>query len=288
MKQYDKEELDKLKKAELNILYDFIQVCEKYHLNYFLIWGTAIGAVRHGGFIPWDDDIDVGMLREDYNRFLEVWEQELGDRYYFTTPVTMKGYAGMIPKLQRKGTTFIPNASRTMKCELCMHIDIFIYDNMDDDELIAKKKIKATRRLAHIVFLCGSPYPIITMKGLIGVCAKVACFFVHYMFRFLHISPAKLYQRFEAISVSANDKDTKEITTYQSVAAFRNSITREDIFPLQDIQFEDLTVKIPNHNDKILRQAYKGDYMTLPKEEDRVNHGAYKIDFGDGSVLKRS
>ena len=66
IRQYDEETLQKLKTAELNILKDFIAVCEKHNLKYFMCWGTAIGAVRHGGFIPWDDDIDVGMLREDY------------------------------------------------------------------------------------------------------------------------------------------------------------------------------------------------------------------------------
>lgn len=286
MKQYEPEELEKLKTAELNILYDFIQVCEKYGLGYFLLWGTAIGAARHGGFIPWDDDIDVGMLREDYTRFQEVVEQEMGEHYFLTTPVTMKGYASMIPKLQRKGTKFVPNISRTMQCELGMHIDIFVYDNLDDDDRNAKKKIRRTRRLAHMVFLCGSPYPVITIREPFGTMARTACFLLHYLFRLMHLSPSKLYQKFEKISMSANGTETKRITTFHSIAAFTNKVEREDIFPLKEIQFEDLHVKIANHYDKQLRQYY-GDYMQLPKEEDRVNHGADVIDFGDGSVLKR-
>ncbi len=285
-KQYDKEELEKLKKAELNILYDFIQVCEKHDINYFLVWGTAIGAVRHQGFIPWDDDIDIGMLREDYDKFTAVVGQELGDRYKLTTPVTEKGYAGTVAKLQRKGTKFVPYISRTMKCDLCLHIDLFIYDNMDNDVEAARKNIRKTRRIAHIIFLCGSPYPLIKIKGIKGALAKAACFMAHYIFKLFRVSTAKQYLKFEKISTSSNHKNTAKMTSYQSLAAFTNAVSIEDIFPLKDIQFEDLTVKIPNHYDKMLRQTY-GNYMELPKEEDRVNHGAYLIDFGDGSVLKR-
>lgn len=286
-KQYDEEELKKLKKAEVNILYDFIQVCEKHNINYFLAWGTAIGAVRHHGFIPWDDDIDVGMLREDYDKFVAVVEQEMGANYKLTTPVTEKGYAGTVAKLQRKGTKFVPYISRTMKCDLCLHIDLFIYDNMDNDVEAARKNIKKTRHIAHVIFLCGSPYPVIKIKGIKGAMAKTACFMAHYIFKLLHVSMEKQYEKFEQISKSSNHKETAKLTSYQSLAAFTNSVTREDIFPLKDIEFEDLIVKIPNQYDKMLRQTY-GDYMQLPKEEDRVNHGAYVIDFGDESVLKRN
>ena len=278
MIKYDEEVLEKLKRAELNILDDFIKTCEKHDIQYFMVWGTAIGTVRHKGFIPWDDDIDVGMLRTDYDKFVSVVKKELGDRYKLTTPLTEKGFAGTVIKLQRKGTKFVPYISRTMKCDLCLHIDIFIYDNMDDNVERAKKKIKITRHIARVIFLCGSPYPIIKNKGIIGILLKSIYFILHYILKILHVSPARLYQRFESISKSANDEKTGKLTSYQSLAAFTNAVTMEDIFPLRDMEFEDLIVKLPNHYDKILRQTY-GDYMKLPKEEDRVNHCAYLIDF---------
>ena len=70
-KQYDETVLKKLHGVQVEMLHDFAQVCEKYKLPYFAVYGTAIGAVRHAGFIPWDDDIDVGMLRVDYDKFME-------------------------------------------------------------------------------------------------------------------------------------------------------------------------------------------------------------------------
>ncbi|MCD8022436.1 MAG: LicD family protein, partial [Lachnospiraceae bacterium] len=78
---YDPEVLKKIQAVELDMLKDFDALCEKYHLEYFCVGGTTIGLLRHQGYIPWDDDIDIGMMRSDYDRFLEVAEKEYGDKY---------------------------------------------------------------------------------------------------------------------------------------------------------------------------------------------------------------
>ena len=101
---YDDAVLEKLHRVQLEILSDFIGVCKKYNLTYFVVYGTAIGAVRHSGFIPWDDDIDVGMLREDYNKFFEVFQDELGEKYNLLTPEIDGRYACTdVYKRQRDG-----------------------------------------------------------------------------------------------------------------------------------------------------------------------------------------
>ena len=101
---YEPEILDKLHSVHLQILRDFIQVCKKYNLNYFVVYGTAIGAVRHSGFIPWDDDVDVAMLREDYEKFIKVFSKELGGQYNLLTPERDGRYGCTVTHLQRKGT----------------------------------------------------------------------------------------------------------------------------------------------------------------------------------------
>ena len=70
-RQYDEETLKRVQNTEKEILVKFIEICEKYNLKYFAAFGTLLGAIRHRGFIPWDDDIDVGMLRKDYEKFLK-------------------------------------------------------------------------------------------------------------------------------------------------------------------------------------------------------------------------
>ena len=79
--EYEESTLKKLQGIQLGILKDFIDVCKKYDLKYFLIFGTAIGAARHKGFIPWDDDIDIGMLRSDYDKFIDIMDKEMGEKY---------------------------------------------------------------------------------------------------------------------------------------------------------------------------------------------------------------
>ena len=77
--EYDKKTLDKLHNVELELLNEFVRICDKNKLTYFLVGGSLLGAVRHSGFIPWDDDIDVGMPRKDYDKFLKIVTKELKD-----------------------------------------------------------------------------------------------------------------------------------------------------------------------------------------------------------------
>ena len=82
-KAYEPAILEKLHQVQLQILADFIEVCDKYELPYFVVYGTAIGAVRHHGFIPWDDDIDVAMLRGDYDKFCKCFKKSWGKSTIF-------------------------------------------------------------------------------------------------------------------------------------------------------------------------------------------------------------
>ena len=106
-KQYDPIVLKKLQGVQTQMLKDVLDVCEKQDLPCFLIYGTAIGAVRHHGFIPWDDDIDVGMLRKDYERLMEIFDKELGEHYELLTPEIDSRYACTVTHVQRKNTVFI-------------------------------------------------------------------------------------------------------------------------------------------------------------------------------------
>ena len=105
-KPYDEEILERLHGVQLQILGDLDRVCRKYGIKYFALYGTAIGAVRHGGFIPWDDDIDVGMLREDYDKFIDIFNKELDGDYELITPYKDSDYTCTVTHLQKKGTKF--------------------------------------------------------------------------------------------------------------------------------------------------------------------------------------
>ena len=141
-KAYEPAILEKLHQVQLQILADFIEVCDKYELPYFVVYGTAIGAVRHHGFIPWDDDIDVAMLRGDYDKFCKVFQKELGQEYNLLTPEIDGRYACTVTHIQRKGTKFISEASQDLKCEQCIFMDIFPLDYVAKEE---KRCIEAVK-----------------------------------------------------------------------------------------------------------------------------------------------
>ena len=113
MREYTQEELRKIQALGMETLREFIRICEKYGLDYFAISGTAIGAVRHKGFIPWDDDMDVGMLREDYDRFLEVAPGELKGRYELYSASLQKQVQGFYLQMFPAGSVFMPDGPFT-------------------------------------------------------------------------------------------------------------------------------------------------------------------------------
>ena len=98
-KTYDPEVLDRLQIIEKTMFRDFIALCEKHDIKYFVIAGTAIGTMRDHDMIPWDDDIDVGMLRRDYEKFLKIAPKELGEKYLVNGPDTPRPYYNLIPNL---------------------------------------------------------------------------------------------------------------------------------------------------------------------------------------------
>ena len=132
-KQYDEIVLKKLHGVQVEMLHDFAQVCEKYKLPYFAVYGTAIGAVRHAGFIPWDDDIDVGMLRVDYDKFMEIFSKEMSDKYNLLTPQIDGRYSCTVTHIQRKNTKFVSEVTQNLKCEQCIFMDIFPFDYVPRD-----------------------------------------------------------------------------------------------------------------------------------------------------------
>ena len=112
-KEYDKETLDKLHQVELEILDDFVSVCEKNKLRYFLTGGSMLGAVRHSGFIPWDDDIDIGMPREDYDKFIKLGSEALGDKYTLECFELNDNYHLPFAKIVKNNTIFDEGLEKT-------------------------------------------------------------------------------------------------------------------------------------------------------------------------------
>lgn len=122
------EKLRKLQLCELEILKEFVRICEKFSLRYYLTGGTLLGAVRHQGFIPWDDDIDVAMPREDYDRFAQIAPRELDPQYFYQSPDTDPYYFLSYNKVRKNGTKIYEERFENAGFHKGIFIDIFPLD----------------------------------------------------------------------------------------------------------------------------------------------------------------
>lgn len=280
-KGYEPEVLEKLHRIQLEILEDFTKVCEKYNFTYFGVYGTAIGAVRHQGFIPWDDDIDVGMLRSDYDKFFDVFEKELGEKYSLLTPEVDERYACTVTHIQRKGTKFISEASQDLKCEQCIFMDIFPFDYVANEEKGQKKQARWTGIWGKMLFLSGTAYPLIPLTGIAGRVAGGACKAIHFGLKLLRVSPKTLYRKYLKVATRYNQEGgTEYVTSFEYAGCITDKIKEREIYPLQKVKFEHLEINLPANNHEFLTHVY-GNYMELPPEDKRVNHMPLEIDFGD-------
>jgi lipopolysaccharide cholinephosphotransferase len=143
----EKLDIKQVQKMQLDVLDMVHGICLKHSIKYYLIGGALIGAIRHKGFIPWDDDIDIGMMRSDYNRFLEICKEELGESYFLQVYGSDKGYYLPIARICIRGTYIDEYYSAHLKFNKGLYFDIFPLDNIPDDE---NKRAKQESRLLVI------------------------------------------------------------------------------------------------------------------------------------------
>lgn len=132
---YDDADLRRIQLVQLDLLKEVDRICKKCGIRYNIIAGTLLGAVRHGGFIPWDDDADVAMLRQEYDRFVLACQKELNtDKYYFQDHHVTPGYRWGYGKLRRRDSLFLREHQEHMPYEQGIFIDIFPLDCVPNDQ----------------------------------------------------------------------------------------------------------------------------------------------------------
>lgn len=279
MKEYDDESLSRVQQAELEILKDFVALCEKNNITYFGIAGTGIGAIRHGGFIPWDDDIDVAMPREDYNRFVEIAKSEYMDRYYIMNGEEYENYPLLTTRWMMRGTRFVEETFKKIDCPLGIFLDIYPLDKIPDDDKLFRKQARQAFFYSKLLILRSIPFPILGFKGIRAKIVHAICGLVHIGLRVCRISKRKLYLKCVEISTKYNYLETsKRIDFLCDTSAYINIHNTEGMFPLEKIKFENIMLNFPGNIRENLTQAY-GDYMQLPPVEKRKNHYPYILEF---------
>lgn len=280
---YNTEILLKMQQEQLKIYKDFEKLCAELQLPFFVAYGATIGAVRHGGFIPWDDDIDVGMLRDDYNKLIEYMSQNENENYQFITPETQKGCVLSFGKFSKKGTECIEAAHSYRNYETGIAIDIFPYDATSLDAKARKKQAKKTWIWNRIMVL--AEYRVPTLPDNMGkvsrwICLKV-CLAAHYMLRVFGMTREKAYTNYLKSAMKYNGREDVAYTDFTDLTE-SVFLDESDLYPAKEVAFEDTTILTLNNIEKALSQLY-GNYMELPPEEQRHNHPPKYVDFGDGN-----
>lgn len=257
--QISDEELKQLQMIELEMLVELDRICRKYRIEYSLDGGTLLGAVRHKGFIPWDDDADVIMLRREYMKFRRACKKELDRTRFFlqdyqSDPEYRWGYA----KLRRKSTKFVRQGQECFK-QQGVFMDILVADNVPDGY--------ASRRIHH--FLC-----FLIRKALYSEVGKYqetnAIFRCAY--RILSRIPRnRIFRLRNWLAAGTNRKRTELISHYtlEYPKHCRYGLPRECFDEMAEMEFEGKTF-YGFRNYHLYLSMYYGDYMALPPKEEQV------------------
>ena len=239
----------------LDLLIEFDRVCKKHNLRYFLCVGTLLGAIRHKGFIPWDDDIDVSMPRDDYEKLLKL-SDEFKEPYFLQTPYTDKNSFYSFAKLRNSNTTQASRHFIFQDINLGVLIDIFPYDKWDKDDRASYEAIRylATENSTYMRL----SNPLLDDAGKRRVSTWAG------------IDPMIVYDSIQKIAQRYNNIETDyQIMAVAPIYDFSRTISLiEDVSDVIPWQFEGFEFPIPVGYDRILK-TYYGNYWEFPPVEQR-------------------
>lgn len=253
----------------LDILIEFDRICRKNDIKYSLAYGTLLGAVRHKGFIPWDDDVDVMMDRENFDKFYNVCPRELNVEYFFQTKDSEPNYPYNICRIRKNNTAMIYSAWRNSGIHQGIYIDIYPVDN------IADSRIK--RAIQYLIIILMTPIrisknPVIFNTGGQKFNKKIK----NLIYKMSHFVPKKLCIKVEQYFITRYKK-TK--CKKMGIICEGGTLIRpsRDMRPFStnymenigEIEFEEHTFMAIKDSSGLLQHWY-GDYMKLPPEEKRV------------------
>lgn len=276
--EYDDKVLKHLQNLELMILKDFIKICEENNLNYYMYAGSLLGAVRHNGFIPWDDDLDVIMFRDDFEKFKKIFITSKNDKYELLCNETHEDYFHLLAKLMIKNTKFEEHWVSQVDFHIGINMDIFVLDDLAEGNF--KRNYQLKKSFLYNKLLIMSKLKLDDLPP----ATKLATHTGHYILNLFRIKPSTLNRRCLNFLRKYRNPDAEYVFDISATAEEYPQIFRRDDFKdIKKIKFEDIEVNIPSGYDNILTSLY-GDYMQLPPEEDRYNHITETLDFGEYSL----
>ena len=270
------EDIRKLQLVQLEILIEFDRICRANNIPYQLFSGTLLGAVRHKGFIPWDDDVDVCMLRKDYIKFLAICKNQLDKRYFLQTYETDKEYIHLFARIRKNNTLLLQEAWEGIDMHHGIFIDVFPMDNILPGQISGKIQYlllyfsKLVKKMKHKKYCLNS-------DRVYKTCIKV---FFHYV-----LKPIRM-QSFNRIQSKIICMFQNKSTTYSTCLTdggketyHKYMMKNNDFYNTTQLEFEEHLFPVPSNYHEILTNIF-GDYMTPPPvEQQKPHHGIIDINF---------
>lgn len=257
---YRKLSIRELQLLQLGVIKELHEFCVAHNIKYYIIAGTLLGAVRHGGFIPWDDDIDIAMMRDDYEKFKQSFSQELDNNKYFLQHYESDvDYRPALMRVCIKNTILDLEKFRNLKCCKNTFLDIFPLDNVPDSIANRKSQAKAIKRIGNLInyrlcsdFQCQNKFREFVKK--------------HLIHDSLTLLPLSFFQRRKVSLMTKYDNtETKCVASMESHYSYDKQTMPREIYGTPVLlKFEDTELYAPQDYNDYLEHLYGKNYMQLP------------------------
>ncbi len=261
---------------ELDIVKEFIKICKKNELKYYMLGGTLLGAIRHKGFIPWDDDIDVGMPRPDYERFLEIIVNEMPASYGIKTFNNSDNFIKYHTRLENRNYTF-ESSSYGNNQKMFSWIDVFPLDGMPNNKIMLELHkfhllyLRAMTQLSQFnetIDFSNKNRPFIE---------KAIIWAGKYLGLGRNKDPKKTMLALDKALKKYSYDDSKYLVNFMGAYKFREMFEKSKYLDGKMYDFEDIQLCGPVDYDFVLTQLY-GDYMIPPKEQEKNRHNTVIVE----------
>lgn len=270
---YEQETLKKIQQVQADILKDVLELCKKYKIDTFVIFGSALGVVRHQGFIPWDDDIDIAMPRDDYDKLIELATSKMVAPYFFQVPENdPECFYGGYGKLRNSMTSGIESFNSGHRCNQGIWIDIFPLDNCYEDKEKHKKHVEKINFAQQLLWY--KVYP--ERKGKFNDISKGKLYFIKLLSKL--ISHKRMCRYLNNVITECEDEteNLAILSRYMKpdkVAVFEKKDFEYSIL----MEFEDIMIPVPIGYKNWLCKNVGNDYMIYPRPKYRAPHHRAKF-----------
>lgn len=263
----------------LMMLKDFSDLCESENIRWIASYGTAIGALRNKGFIPWDDDVDICILRSDLDRFVACVDDAYPGKYQIISAKTDPRYPMMTTRLMLVGTEFRDDALSSVDFPSGIFLDLFPLDYLPDDDRAFRRQAWRSWLYNKLAIAKMIKKPCILATGARGRVLAIGSAIAHVILN----TPGIRSVDFNGLSYKWHTRydgtPAKRVGFLCDTDRFWNVYELDDLFPVRMVPFESMNIPIANKAEKLLSSLY-GDYMTPPPAEQRTIHYPEILDFG--------